>query len=367
MKKLWIALAMLLFASCSHQNVENATSSETSTMDASLTMDLIMPDTAQKTSSGFAYVVLENGDGAAVDPIRAYKVRLKTYDIMTGSVDDAEVVMIPAQAGGFYAEIMTLMHDNDLVRVWGESQGRVWDIELLGVAHEFDLPDMTEAPENATELNGAMFVMLEPGEGALTKHDQAVRMHATRWNLNDGVVLESSRLGEGMVAILNNEMYYQDPVHAALLSQMAPGAHARVWIPGEVAHTDFDILEDVWLVERMPYFDVPSDLVHPQDAELVIEGAWMRVQEAGNDTDAQLQPGDDAQVDMTCWNSADGKIIMSSALTKQNTTMHLDDNLGVWFDFMQRAKHGMTFWTWTEAAAMPQSVGIDMVCRVIVK
>lgn len=335
--------------------------------DAALTMQLIMPQDAQRSTSGYAYIVLQTGSNVPVETIAPYRVKAKAYDIMTGKIDHAESVMIPADSGAFFGEMLACMHEGEQIRVWGEADGLVWDIEVVEKAHEFDMPEQVEPPEDAHEVNGAKWILLEPGQGEKIAHNQAARMHATRWNKTAKVVMESTRSGEGMLVILNNDMYYQDPVHAALLSELAPGAHVRIWIPAEVARKSFDILEDVWIVERMPYFDVPAELTHPEDAELVSEGAWMRIQTQPQAEQPLLQPGEIADVDMTCWNSADGKMVMSSALANEATQMNLDENLGVWFKFMSSAKRGMTFWTWTEASAMPESVAIDMVCRVSVK
>ncbi len=322
-----------------------------------------MPSTAIKTPSGYAYIYLSQGDGTEFTPTTAVRLHVKAHDIVTGKSEDTMTVMTAAQAGPFFGELMAVLKLGDRIRVWGESEGRVWDLAALEVAHEYDAPADLTPPVEAEEINGARWLLLESGQGDKLTHNQAVRFHATRWDASNGAVLESTRAGEGMLALLNNDMFYQDPVHAALLEQLSPGAHARVWIAAP-AQEGFVIVEDLWIVEHLEQYDIPSDLTPPDNAEMIAQGAYMRIEtDSGTPT---LVEGNDVKVDMTCWNADNATIIMASSLTDQETVMHLDDNLGVWFEFMKRAKRGMTFRTWTTPESMPENVGMPMTCRVII-
>ena len=124
---------------------------------------------------------------------------------------------------------------------------------------------ITRDPD-AEEINGAVWKQIEAGNGVKITHGQAIRFYATRWHAQTGAILESNISGEGTLAILNNDMFYQDPIHAALLLEMSPGAKARIWIklPQQAHSTEtqddsaYDILEDLTVVERLPQYDVPT-------------------------------------------------------------------------------------------------------------
>ena len=369
-----ILLLFALFTSCSNQTPENAVS-HGGMIDAALSFDLIMPSDAKRTESGLAYAIIEKGNGIKPQMTQALRVQLRAYDVMTGIVEEATVVNTIPQIP-YFGEILTKMQLGDTFRVWGESEGRVWDITMIEVAHEFDPPEDRTPPKDAEEINGALWTLLEPGEGAKLTHGQAVRIHATRWNAKTGAVLESTIAGEGMLAILTNDMFYHDPVHAALLLSLSPKAKARVWLrlpkPGtpEEAETtgneEFDILEDITIAARMPEYDVPPDLTAPDDATVIANGAWMKIITPASSEQPEIKDGDDILVDMTCWNADNGNLIMSSKLNKDPTRMVISEELGVWHAFMVQAKRGMTFRTWTTAEAMPDNVGMPMTCRVTI-
>ena len=377
MKKASIFISLLLLSSCATPHVESATQPTAQTQpDAqndALTTDLIMPDDTAKTPSGFAYTYLYHGQGEAFSPTSALRIRLRASDIVTGKAEETVTVMTPDKGGPFFGEVLGELKLGDRVRVWGESEGRVWDIEVLEIAHEYDPPEDLTPPVEASELNGAKWILLEPGSGEKITHGQAAKFHATRWSAKTGEVLESTLAGNGMLAILNNEMFYRDPVHAALLLELSPGAHARVWIdlpgtqPDDPSVPGFDIIEDVWLVDHMKKYDIPSELAHPDNARLIKDGAWMRIENAPlDDSVPLLKKDDEVSVDMTCWNSDNASLIMSSDLTDQPTIMHLDENLGIWLDIMLNARRGMTFRTWTTPDVMPDAVGMNMTCLVTV-
>ena len=372
-----IIVLSLCLTACSAQTPQTTTPADKPSVgDAALTFDLVMPQDVQRTSSGMAYAAVEKGGDVSPTEIQALRIRLKAYDVKTGDVEEVTAIETIPQFP-YFGEILARMHFGDTYRVWGESEGRVWDITLVEVAHEFDPPEDLTPPEDAEELNGARWVLLEAGEGEKIAHGQAIRFHATRWDAKTGTVLESSIAGEGMLAILNNDMFYHDPVHAALFMELSPKAKARLWlnlpkkekIPSEDTPDDrtFDILEEITIVERMPQYDMPPDLRVPEDATLVAEGAWLKIISTAAPDLVPLKTGEDVLVDMTCWNSDNGGIIMSSALSKEPTRMVLSEDLGIWHDLMLHAAHGMTFRTWTTPDAMPENVVMPMTCRVTVE
>ncbi len=378
MKRIFaILLLAVITTSCSGNTPEVATATSENNgdqMDAALTFDLVMPENAQHTPSGLAYVAIKQSGGTRPTEIQALRIALKAYDVMTGKIEEATVIET-LQRMPLFGEIVSQMTIGDTYRIWGESEGRVWDVTILEVAHEFDPPQDLTPPADAEEINGAVWKQIEAGNGVKITHGQAIRFYATRWHAQTGAILESNISGEGTLAILNNDMFYQDPIHAALLLEMSPGAKARIWIklPQQTHSTEtqddsaYDILEELTVVERLPQYDVPTDLVAPQDATTLREGAAMKIIDAPQDGIA-LKEGEDVLVDMTCWHSQTGNIIMASGLlSNEETRMELTEALGIWHDFMLKATHGMTFRTWTTAEVMPENVTIPMTCRVKVE
>ena len=168
--------------------------------------------------------------------------------------------------------------------------------------------------------------------------------------------------------MLNEAQKQLDPVHHAMILQMQPGMHVRLWLPKERIHSNSDIVEDLWVVERINELEPPQNCTVPDDKSNLIEvtpDVWMQKLNASSEPQ-MLHESDAVTVDLTCWRADNGELIEASYMREKHDIMDIKPELGVWFDIMQKAAPGDTFITWIPAKALPDSVHLDMVCRVTI-
>ncbi len=373
MKKLSIILALIL-CGCAG-NPESAPKSvsdeseQTPTVQASDATDSMMiPDNALKSPGGYAYVILKPGNGTKPAHTAAVDVNLRVRSVDGGIVDEGKGTIAAAHSTPFLEEMIGLMEIGETIRVWGESQARIWEIELIGVNEVYNPPeDVAAAPADALVLPGfddVHYRVIEPGTGDKFHQGQVIRFHATRWK-SDGEILESSRAGRGMLLFLNDSQKALDPIHHTMVLEMSAGAHVRMWLPAARIHADSDIVEDFWVVERVHALEPPELRVPADKAGLteIAKGVWMRF-EARNDSPVLLQESDAAEVDMTCWRADTGDLIEASYIREKHDIMDITPELGIWFDIMKNAAPGDRFVAWIGAKSLPASVNMDLVCRV---
>lgn len=329
---------------------------------------MMIPDNALRTESGYAYVVLKSGNGVKPAMTDAVQVHLRVLNVEGSVVDEDTATVAYSHSTPFLAEMLSLMEVGEEIRVWGESQARIWEIELLGIDESYRAPeDAVSAPENALQLAGfdeVRYRLIEPGKGENAHYGQALRVQASRWKSN-GEILESNRASQGMIVFLNEENSQLDPVHNAILQQMNEGAHVRLWIPASMIGTDYDLVEDMWLAEYLTQLDTPTELTAPEDKNVIAihpDGAWMRFEEQG--AGEKLVENDAVNVSMSCWNASNGTMVDSSYLRGKHDVMEIKPALGIWFDIMKQASPDSEFMTWIKASAMPEQVTMDLVCRV---
>jgi hypothetical protein len=274
-----------------------------------------------------------------------------------------------ARSTPFLEEMLSVMSVGEQIRVWGESQARIWEIELLSIDMSFRAPeDVAAPPETAHVLNGFEDVrwrIIEPGYGELIQAGQAFRIHASRWN-TQGEILESSKDGRGMLLLFNNTYAAQDPIHHAVLQQMRPGMRVRLWIPKTRLGIEHDLVEDFWIVERLSQLEPPSEIQVPtQDPHLTVmepDKAWMRIEMPGDGINLTDQSA--VLVDMTCWNAETAQLIDATYLREKPDIMDIKPELGIWQKIMMQASVGTTLTAWIKKEALPENVGMDMTCRV---
>ena len=330
---------------------------------------MMMPLGAQKTKSGYAYIQLKPGSLEKPGTGDAVKVFLRVLNIEGTLIDEGETILSVSHSTPFLEEMISVMTVGEQIRVWGESQARIWEIELLSIDTSFRAPeDVASPPESAQTLTGFADVkwrVVEPGSGEQVKSGQAYRIHATRWNTR-GEILESSKNGRGMLLIFNDEYAAQDPVHHALLGQMNPGMRVRLWIAGARVGMEDDWVEDFWIVERLPELEPPESINPPlDDPSLVViepDQAWIRFEVPGKAE--KLADQSAVSVEMTCWNAETKKLIDATYLRAKPDIMDIRPELGVWHQIMTQASVGTTLTAWIKKAALPENVGMDMTCRV---
>ena len=327
---------------------------------------MMIPEHALRTPSGLAYVYLEPGTGEMPD-IDAVKVHLRVLDIEGSLLGEEALSLALSHSTPFLEEMLPLLCIGAKVRVWGESQDRIWEIELLGVDEQFRAPeDAANPPENASVLKGFESVrwrLIEPGTGANAKLNQVYEIYASRWKTN-GEILESNRSGKGQVVVLNEENAQIDPIHLAVLQELNEGAHVRLWIPADLNGLNADIVEDLWVGRHIAQLDTPTELSAPTENVTEVEagGAWVRIERSSGQ--AKLVENDNVEVDMTCWNASNGNLIDAGLLHGHHEIMEIKPQLGVWYKIMQQAAPGDVLMAWIKASAMPEQVTMDLVCRV---
>lgn len=334
-----------------------------------LSESMMMPADAQKTKSGYAYVKLKPGTGEKPKHTDAVKIFLRVLNIEGTLIDAGETTLSMARSTPFLEEMLSVMSVGEQIRVWGESQARIWEIELLSIDMSFRAPeDVAAPPETAHVLNGFEDVrwrIIEPGYGELIQVGQAFRIHASRWN-TQGEILESSKDGRGMLLLFNNAYAAQDPIHHAVLQQMRPGMRVRLWIPKTRLGIEHDLVEDFWIVERLSQLEPPSEMQVPtQDPHLTViepDKAWMRIEVTGDGRNLTDQSA--VLVDMTCWNAETAQLIDATYLREKPDIMDIKPELGIWQKIMIQASVGTTLTAWIKKEALPENVGMDMTCRV---
>ncbi|MBR4985668.1 MAG: hypothetical protein IKY83_08010 [Proteobacteria bacterium] len=325
---------------------------------------MIIPEHAQRTPSGYAYMTLHPG-GEKPLPTDAVRVHLKVLTVEGTVVDENDATLAVSHSTPFFEEFLPQMAIGEKIRVWGD-QARIWEIEMLSVDAHFRAPEDVSAPPadalSLPEAAGVRYRVLDAGHGEKPKPGQALRVQATRWK-DTGEILESNRDSRGMVIFLTEEATQVDPVHDAVLRELNEGAHARLWIPAEMLGAGFGITEDLWLVEYLHGLDVPTELAAPADAQIVEpDAAWMRFETR---TGAEnLKENDAVAVEMTCWNGATGALVDSSIVRDKHDIMEIKPALGVWQKIMMAAAPGDIFMTWIKTSALPEQVNMDLVCRV---
>ena len=325
---------------------------------------MMIPDDAQHSPGGYAYVTLRAG-GEKPLPTDAVRLHLKVLTVEGTVVDENDATLAVSHSTPFFEEFLPQMAIGEKIRVWGD-QARIWEIEMLSVDEHFRAPeDVAAAPEDALtlpDMAGVRYRIIEAGHGETPKQGQALRVQATRWK-DTGEILESNRDSRGMVMFLTHEATQVDPVHYAVLSALNEGAHARLWIPAEMLGTEFGITEDIWVVEYMRQLDVPTELTAPVDAQIIEpDAAWMRFETR---TGAEnLKENDAVAVEMTCWNGQTGALVDSSLIRDKHDIMEIKPALGIWQKIMMTASVGDIFMAWIKAAALPEQVNMDLVCRV---
>lgn len=343
--------------------IEPASSTE---QDTSM---MIVPDRALKTTSGFAYVVLKEGNGRRPERTDAVKMHIRVHDVEGHVTDDETASLAVSHSTPFFEEMIAVMEVGSTIRVWGESSSRIWDLELVEIDETYRAPeDVSHPPEDAQTLEGFEGVrwrVIEQGKGENAKRGQTLRVQASRWT-GRGEILESNRASRGMLVFLNDESRQFDPIHDALFRQLNEGAHARIWIPESLLSTGYDLVEDVWVVEFVTELDTPSELAIPSEnrIEIAPDGAWVRFLERSGA--ALLKENDAATVHMTCWNTENGQLLDSSDLRDKPDIMDITPALGVWFEIMKHVAPGDVLMAWVKASVLPEQVNVDMTCRVAV-
>ncbi|MBQ9818357.1 MAG: hypothetical protein IJM59_12965 [Proteobacteria bacterium] len=368
MRKLLFVLLMCQFAGCASvpEPQPESPASDASAASAPDDQTMMIPDNALKSAGGYAYVFLKQGTGVKPKHTDAVKVHLRVLNLEGTVVDEDTASLAMAHSTPFIEEMLALMDVGSSIRVWGESKDRIWDIDLLEIDQSFQAPpDAAAPPEDALKLEGIDGVegvrwrIVEPGHGDNAVSGQALRIQASRWK-SDGEILESNRASQGMVVFLNEQNAQLDPIHYAILHQMNEGAHARIWIPAALLESDFDMVEDLWFAQHLARLDTPKDLTAPEDAQHIAEGASLRL--LNESAESVLVPSEIAEIELNCWNGATGELVDSSYLRGRHEQMEIKPELGVWFDIMQHIAPGHEFMAWIKATALPESVGMDLVC-----
>ena len=234
---------------------------------------MMIPGNAQKSPSGYAYITLNQGNGIKPSDKDAVDIKIRALDFEGNVIDEGTGTLAMSHSTPFFEEMLSLMTIGETIRVWGESESRIWEIQMVSIDDLYSAPqDAGVIPDDAQLLSGfedIYYKIVEPGTGDRISEGAALRIHGSRWKRN-GEILESNRAGRGMLVLMTDEQKIADPIHHALFLEMNPGIHVRIWIPAKYENTDFDVVEDFWLTERLTQLETPMDFRAPENKENLI-------------------------------------------------------------------------------------------------
>ena len=153
--KSFLFCALLTIGGCAsthsaEQTPESASAPAESTSSES---SMMMPEDALKSPGGYAYIVLVKGNGTKPAHTAAVNVRLRVRSVDGNIVDEDTGTIAVAHSTPFLEEMIGLMEIGETIRVWGESQARIWEIELLSVDTTYDAPEDAAPPMPPVYLN----------------------------------------------------------------------------------------------------------------------------------------------------------------------------------------------------------------------
>ena len=216
------------------------------------------PADAQKTASGLAYKVIQQGSGSEFPASNATVEVHYTGWMTNGQMFDSSVLR--GQPASFpldrvikgWTEGLQLMTVGEKTRFWipGEMaygntpQGErpygtlVFDVELLSFKNPPPPPSVPEDLKNpsadvTTTASGLKYRCLKEGSGASPSATSKVRVHYSGWMVQNGEMFDSSVVrGEPISFGLNQVI----PGWTEGLQLMKVGEKARLWIPGKLAY-----------------------------------------------------------------------------------------------------------------------------------
>ena len=329
---------------------------------------MMIPDNAQKSPSGYAYVSLVPGNGVKPSDKVAVDIKIRVLDFEGQILDEGTGTLAMSHSTPFFEEMLSLMTLGETIRVWGESESRIWEIQMLAINEMFMAPEnVAKVPENAQLLTGfedIYWQIVKDGTGEKISDGSVVRVLGSRWKSN-GEILESNRAGRGMLVFINDEQMSSDPIHHALFKEMNVGSQVRIWIPAKYENTDFDVVEDFWFEERVVEVETPADYMKPENIdEVMVLDEKVYIKMIDKKSEMNLKSGDAAEVAMSCWNQETGQLIDASYLREKHDIMDISPELGIWEKIMSSAGRGDTFITWIDKSKLPESVNMGLTCRV---
>jgi FKBP-type peptidyl-prolyl cis-trans isomerase len=337
------------------------------------------PANAEKTASGLAYVVLQEGrSGEHPRPVDTVEVAYtgwttdgKTFDTTEGKGTRTFALgrVIPG-----WTEGVALMTPGSKVRFWvpeelaykgrpGAPQGMlVFDIELLAIHAAPDVPDDVAAPPTDAKRTkgGVAYRVLQPGTGdAHPRPWDKVTVHYSGWT-TDGKMFDSS-VQRGQPATLTLSQVVEGWKEG--IPTMVVGEKKRLWVPKELAYEgkpgapqgmlvfDVELLEIEHLPEPPPAPETPADVAAPPaDTQKTESGLAYKVLAKG---DGDQRPTEDSRVTVhySGW-TTDGKMFDSSVTRGQPATFPLKGVIKGWTEGLQLMTKGdkMRFWIPVELA-----------------
>jgi FKBP-type peptidyl-prolyl cis-trans isomerase len=321
------------------------------------------PESAQKTTSGLAYQVLERGEGdARPGPNDAVKVNYtgwttdgKTFDTNDGNPPRSFPVgqVIPG-----WTEGLQLMSTGDKTRFWvpeglayagriGGPKGMlVFDVELVEITKGPETPSDVAAPpsEAKKHASGLSYKVLAKGKNKTHPRSwDKVKIHYSGWT-TDGKMIGSSVLqGKPSEFDLSKSPV---PGWTEALPLMSPGEKTRFWLPEELAFKgkprapegmivfDIELLEFEKKPEPPPPPKVPSDVAAPPaKAKKTASGLAYTVLSKGKGKDHPTAASK-VTVHYSGW-TTDGKMFDSSVTRGAPATFPLGGVIKGWTEGLQ--------------------------------
>ncbi len=342
-----LMLATVLLAACSGgtETAENEADAERSVEPAPDAVPELpdtpadvaaVPDDAEKSESGLAWKVLEEGSGTE-KPTEKSLVKVHYTGWQTdGKMFDSSIRRgSPAYFGVTqvikgWTEGVQLMTEGEKRQFWipgelaygNEAKGGrpsgmlVFQIELLDIMNAPET--LGTPPEDAKKLeSGIAYVVENEGSGEPPTEEDQVQLAFTAWD-NEGNLIRSS-LGDPRPLVF--KLGGAIPGWKEALQTMKPGGKTTFWMPPELVRmppgTEGMAIFEFELIDVDKPLPAPADVAAPPaDATKTESGLAYKVLEKGEGDD---KPADNNSVrlDFTAWTSSDGKMIDTTAHREQ--------------------------------------------------
>ncbi len=345
------------------------------------------PEDAEKTASGLASKVLQEGTGelkpAAADTVKVHYTGWTTDgEMFDSSVQRGEPTEFPLnRVIKGWTEGLQLMVEGEKRRFWipedlaygpkVEGSPRpggmlVFDVELLGIQSAPKAPEGIEkAPEDAAKTaSGIAHVELSAGKGDKSPGpDDVATIHFTGWTTTGDLVQDTRQQGGPVAVPLNNSRLPEG--WSECIQTMVEGEKSRFWvpagpgtgIPGGTVVCDFELVSFEEGIKPPP---VPEDVgAMPDDAEKSESGlAWKVLDKGEGGEDAKPKASDTVKVHYTGW-TTDGKMFDSSVTRGEPATFPLNGVIKGWTEGVQLMSKGekRRFWIPEDLAYGPKVEG----------
>lgn len=314
------------------------------------------PESATRTESGLAYLVLEEGTGTEKPgPNDVVQVEWTGWKSPTGTMfytttrQNKPVDIGLGQASSGWREGLQGMVVGEKRRFWmtpeqaypervrsAQTQEPVTlEVKLTGIKPAPETPkDLAGPPAGAQKTeSGISYQILEPGAGEPIAGDDTAEIHFSVWD-STGKLFDSTRLRDKPQAMQPSKA--PDWLKAVIL-ELKKGARARAWVPADQVPKNLpggptgNLVYEVEVVGVRSPPKAPADVAEPpKDAKKTARGVYYKVLEEG-DSDVHASVDKNFKAHYSGW-TTDGKMFDSSVLKGKPLEAPLGQMIEGWKD-----------------------------------